>query len=104
MCCVWGCLKCLGFCLGRVGSCTAERAEILVELAAYLTDNLPQYARGAHYLLQLAGKVAVKRNWPTKLTWILSGPVPGIQRGNPLLQDPEPHNVRRLQVKFHRYY
>ena len=85
-------------------SCIDERSVTLVELAAYFTKNLPQYAKGSHYLLQLAGKVAVKRTQPTKLSWILSGPVPGIQRGNPLLKDPEPHNVRKLQVKFHRYY
>ena len=85
-------------------SCTDERSATLVELAAYFTENLPQYAKGSQYLLQLAGKVAVKRTQPTKLSWILSGPAPGIQRGNPLLKDPEPHNVRKLQVKFHRYY
>ena len=89
---------------GTQVSCTDERSATLVDLAAYFTENLPQYAKGAHYLLQLAGKVAVKRTQPTKLSWILSGPVPGIQRGNPLLKDPELHNVRRLHVKFHRYY
>ena len=81
-----------------------ERVSELIDLAEFFIDNYPQYGKGAHYLLQLAGRVAVKRTLPTKLTWILSGPAPGIQRGSPLLQAPEPHEVRRLRVKFHRYY
>ena len=81
-----------------------ERIAELIDLAEYLTDNYPQYSKGAHYLLQLAGRVSVRRILPTKLSWILTGPAPGAQRGHPWLRDPEPHNVRRLRVKFHRYY
>ena len=81
-----------------------ERAQHLTDLAEYFTEHYPQYGRGAHYLLQLAGKIAVKRQPPTKLQWLLSGPTPGAQRGHARLNDPEPHNIRRLRVQFHRYY
>lgn len=81
-----------------------DRVAELIELSEYLTENFPQYSKGCVYLLQLAGKLSMKRALPTKLTWILSGPAPGVQRGTPWLKDPEPHNVRRLRVKFHRYY
>ena len=73
-------------------------------MAEYLQEQFPQYGPGAHYLLQLAGKVAVQRTLPTKLQFILNGPLPDAQRGHALLRDPEPHNVRQLRVKFHRYY
>jgi len=77
---------------------------VLAELAEYLQENFPQYGPGAHYLLQIAGKVAVQRKPPTKLQFILTGPLPGAQRGHVMLHDPEPHNVRQLKVKFHRYH
>lgn len=81
-----------------------ERAAVLQELAEYLSENYIQYGRGAQYLLQLAGKIAVKRTPPSKLEWILSGPTPGVQRGRAQLQDPAPHVIRQLRVKFHRYH
>lgn len=81
-----------------------DRISQLVDLAEYLTEFYPQYGKGAHYLLQLAGRVAVRRTLPKTLQYILSGPAPGAQRGHALLRDPEPHNIHRLRVKFHRYY
>lgn len=90
--------------LGLQVAVKEERAEELAELAEYLQENFPQYGPGAHYLLQLAGKVAVQRTQPRKLDFLLAGPLPGAQRGHALLRDPEPHNIRRLRVKFHRYY
>ena len=81
-----------------------ERAEVLQELAEYLQENYLQYGRGAQYLLQLSGKIAMKRSLPNKLEWILKGPAPGSQRGHASLQDPAPHVIRQLRVKFHRYY
>lgn len=81
-----------------------DRAEVLQELAEYLSENYLQYGRGTTYLLQLAGKIAVKRTPPSKLQWILSGPSPGAQRGHAQLRDPEPHVIRQLRVKFHRYH
>ena len=85
-------------------SVTPERADELTELAECLQQMFPQYGVGAHYLLQLAGKVAVQRTLPTKLEFLLAGPLPGVQQGHALLRDPEPHNVRQIKVKFHRYY
>lgn len=85
-------------------STSEERAEALQELAEYFSEHYPQYSRGAHYLLQLAGRIAVARKPPTKLQWLLTGPAPGAQRGHARLDDPEPHNVRRLRVQFHRYH
>ena len=85
-------------------SLTPERANELTDLAEYLSSNFPQYSIACRYLLQLAGKVALKRTAPTKLGYILSGPSPGVQRGHAELHDPEPHNIRKLHVKFHRYY
>lgn len=85
-------------------SLTDERREDLRSLATYLIDFFPQYARGAHYLQQLSGQVAVRRKPPTRLDYILSGPVAPFQQGEAALIDPEPHNVRRLRVKFHRYH
>lgn len=81
-----------------------ERAEELTDLAKHLSDFYPQYGKAAHYLLQLAGKVAVRRKPPIQLQYILAGPVPPLQRGQPALPDPEPHVIRRLRVQFHRYY
>ncbi len=85
-------------------SLSDERRQDLQDLAQYLLDFFPQYGRGAHYLQQLSGQVAVRRKPLTTLQYILNGPAPPIQRGQPVLVDPEPHNVRRLCVKFHRYY
>ena len=81
-----------------------DRAQELMELAEYLAENFPQYSQGSRYLMQMAGKIAVKRVPPTKLNFILNGPPPPLQQGQARLHDPEPHNVHRLRVKFHRYY
>ena len=83
---------------------TDERRENLKALAEYILEFFPHYARGAHYLQQLSGQVAVRRKPPTRLDYILSGPAVPLQRGDAILNDPEPYNVRRLRVKFHRYY
>ena len=85
-------------------SCKPERQEELADIATYLLEYFPQYGRGAHYLQQLAGKVAISRKTPNRLTYILSGPAPARQQGHAALVDPEPQNVRKLKVKFHRYY
>ncbi len=85
-------------------SLTDDRREDLQQLAQYLIDFFPQYARGSHYLQQLSGQVVVRRKPPTRLEYILSGPAAPLQQGEAMLNDPEPHNVRRLRVKFHRYY
>ena len=89
---------------GMDTSLSDERRQDLKDLAQYLLDFFPQLARGAHYLQQLSGELAVRRQPLTKLEYILAGSAPPLQRGQPNLIDPEPYNVRRLQVKFHRYY
>lgn len=81
-----------------------DRRKDLAELADYLLTYFPQYARGAHYIQQLAGEVAVQRKPVPRLEFILAGPTAPLQRGQAQLNDPEPHNVQRLRVKFHRYY
>ena len=89
---------------GTEVSLTDERTETLHDLSKYLLDFYPQYARGAHYIQQLCGQVSVRRKPLVKLTYILQGPPAPFQQGEAHLVDPEPHNVRKLRVKFHRYY
>lgn len=85
-------------------SSTPERKEELTELSKYLSDFFPSFGKGVRYLLELAGQVATRRKPPTRLSYILAGPTPEFQRGEAQLHDPEPHNIRRLRVQFHRYY
>ena len=55
---------------GLACSLDDDRKEVLREIAEYLNDNYQQYARGVHYLLQLAGDCAVERKPPPHLSFI----------------------------------
>ena len=76
----------------------------LRELADFLKHEFPQYQRGARYLEMLAGDVARPVEDPPRLQFILAGATPPLQRGAPVLAHPEPHQIRRLNVAFHRYH
>lgn len=73
-------------------------------LAKHLNEFYPHCHRGARYLLQLAGDVAMDRPKPPSLEWILNGASPHILRGIPSLNEPSPQAVHKLKVQFHRHF
>ena len=78
-----------------------ERKEVLREIASYLNENYSQFGRGVNYLLQLAGDRAVQRNQPPHLSFIENSNF-GVQRGGVVLQNPQPHVMHTMFVRFHR--
>lgn len=80
-----------------------ERKAILLEVATYLEEHYYQYARGIHYLRELAGVVAVPRVPPPQIQLFLTNPT-GMQRGAVVLANAEVHTLHTMQVRFHRYH
>ena len=75
----------------------------LIELAEVLAAEYPQYGRACRYLQTLGGQVARQvENLPV-IQYILAGGTPPLQRGEINLEYPEPYDVHRLNVTFHRY-
>lgn len=79
-----------------------DRKQVLLEIAEYLNSHYVQYGRGVRYLQQLAGEAAVVRVAPPRLSFIENSDL-GVQVGGMVLQDPEPHVMHTMFVRFHRY-
>lgn len=97
------CLCISSFSQGSAHFLEDKRKDDLLELAATLRREYPQYERGCRYLESLAGQVARHLHPLPEISFILAGGNPGLQRGSPTLEDPEPYAVHRLNVTFHRY-
>lgn len=79
------------------------RKQDLQDLAEILTSEYPQYGRACRYLQMLGGLVARPVERLPEIQFLLAGGNPPLQRGSATLENPEPYDVHRLNVKFHRY-
>lgn len=80
-----------------------ERKEVLIELADYIETHYNQYSRGVAYLRSLAGQMALPRQPPKRIEFLLLNVV-GIQRGAVILGTPEIHTIHTMRVTFHRFH
>ena len=73
------------------------------ELAAWLEKSFPnRYSRGAHYLRQLAGEVAMPQETLHQLTWLSPRHLQVAAPPRVLLPDPLESDTHNLRVQFHR--
>lgn len=80
-----------------------NRQKDLADLAERLFEQYPQYSAGVRYLRTLSGEVARRPVPPPRINFLTAGPSPPLQRGNPVLEHPEPFSVHKLKVGFQRH-
>ena len=90
-------------CQGSAHFLDDDRKDALVQLAATLRAEYPQYGRACRYLETLAGQFARPVEDIPQIQFVLAGGNPPVQRGSPTLEPPEPYQVHRMNVRFHRY-